>query len=178
MSTYSITCIICRPLIIDLLKRAPPASPFVPVARQSAPMDHSRSRDTKGVISVVQGFHEEVRPTLGGRANVLLTSRGIQSGTSLVQRVSAKRITWPVYLIFDDSAHVISDHRTSTKFGTPEAFSHLRESSRSEHSPLHSTLRETDRVLIPGPDSLTIYSNITEKIAAKIHGERAISRVY
>ncbi|VDO98259.1 unnamed protein product [Heligmosomoides polygyrus] len=49
------------PLIIELLARAPAASLIVPVACQSAPMDPPRSKDPKSVISVVQGFHEEVR---------------------------------------------------------------------------------------------------------------------
>ncbi|VDP04724.1 unnamed protein product [Heligmosomoides polygyrus] len=42
----------------------------------------------------------------------------------------------------------VSDLRTSAKLGTPEAFSHLRESCHSEHRPLDSTLRDADRVLI------------------------------
>ncbi|VDP46177.1 unnamed protein product [Heligmosomoides polygyrus] len=45
--------------MIDLLEREPTAYPFVPVTCQSGPMDPTRSRDTKSVISVVQGLHEE-----------------------------------------------------------------------------------------------------------------------
>ncbi|VDP40917.1 unnamed protein product [Heligmosomoides polygyrus] len=48
---------------MELLERAPAASPFVPVACQSAPVGPPCSSDTKSVISFVQGFHEEVRPT-------------------------------------------------------------------------------------------------------------------
>ncbi|VDL82552.1 unnamed protein product [Nippostrongylus brasiliensis] len=41
----------------------------------------------------------------GGRPGVLLTSRGIQSVTGLVQRSSRNRITCPPHLIFDNLAH-------------------------------------------------------------------------
>ncbi|VDO63520.1 unnamed protein product [Heligmosomoides polygyrus] len=47
-----------------------------------APLDHPRSTDAKGVISFVQGFHEEVRPPLGGRPGDLMTSHGFQSVTA------------------------------------------------------------------------------------------------
>ncbi|VDP20155.1 unnamed protein product [Heligmosomoides polygyrus] len=62
------------PLVIDLLERAPAVSPFVPVACQSAPVDPPRLTDTTIVISVVQGFHDEVRPR---RPGLLFTSREI-----------------------------------------------------------------------------------------------------
>ncbi|VDP42178.1 unnamed protein product [Heligmosomoides polygyrus] len=39
------------PLVIKLFQQTPAASPFVPVACQSAPMDPPRSRDKKSVIT-------------------------------------------------------------------------------------------------------------------------------
>ncbi|VDP00896.1 unnamed protein product [Heligmosomoides polygyrus] len=95
------------PLIIDLLERAPAASPFVPVACQSGPMDPPRSRDTKSVISVVQGFHEEVRSMPG------VCESHYVAGPPNFRRLGP--------------CDSVSDLRTSAKLGTPEAFSHLRE---------------------------------------------------
>ncbi|VDO67698.1 unnamed protein product [Heligmosomoides polygyrus] len=79
------------------------------------------SRDTKSAISVVQGFHKEVRPTL---VTVLVFSwHLIQSVTAFVQRASARLITWPAHLIFDNFAHapasLIFDHRRSSKLQRP-----------------------------------------------------------
>ncbi|VDP08444.1 unnamed protein product [Heligmosomoides polygyrus] len=58
-----------------------------------------------------------------GRPGVLLTSRGIQSVMALVQRVSAKRITWPAHLIFDNLAHatasLIFERRRSSELRRP-----------------------------------------------------------
>ncbi|VDO66513.1 unnamed protein product [Heligmosomoides polygyrus] len=83
-------------------------------------MDTPRSRDTKSVISVVQGFTKKSDQRVGGRPGVLLTSRGMMA---LVQRVSAKHITWPVYLIFDNlalaTASLIFERRRSSELRRP-----------------------------------------------------------
>ncbi|VDP43704.1 unnamed protein product [Heligmosomoides polygyrus] len=126
------------PLIIDLLERAPAASPFVPVACQSGPMDPPRSRDTNSVISVVQGFHEEVRPTQ--------TPAGRWLSSSGCLRIAL--VACPPNLRRLGPCDNISDLRTSAKLGTPEAFSHLREWCHSEHRPLDSTLRDANCVFI------------------------------
>ncbi|VDO19007.1 unnamed protein product, partial [Heligmosomoides polygyrus] len=56
-------------------------------------MDPPRSRDTKSVISVVQGFTKKSKKLIDGYPGVLLSSREVESVTTLVQRVSAKRTT-------------------------------------------------------------------------------------
>ncbi|VDO68493.1 unnamed protein product [Heligmosomoides polygyrus] len=69
-------------------------------------MDPPRSRDTKSAISVIQGFHEEVRPTPG-----VCESYYVAGPPNFRQLGPRDRV---------------SDLRTSAKLGTPEAFSHLR----------------------------------------------------
>lgn len=84
---------------MELLERASPASPFVPVAYQSAPLGHSRSETRK--TSLRSGLSRR-SPTnaLGG---VLVFSW--QSVMALIHRVSAKRITRPAHIIFEDLDH-------------------------------------------------------------------------
>ncbi|VDO62492.1 unnamed protein product [Heligmosomoides polygyrus] len=135
------------PLIINLLERAPAASPFVPVACQSAPMDPPRSRDTKGVISVVQGFHEEVRPTRWWAfwCSLDIPRNPVGNGSRPVGICEAHYVAGP--LIFDNLAHattsLIFERRRSS-----ELRRHLRESYHSEHHPLDSSLSDAGRVFI------------------------------
>ncbi|VDO64521.1 unnamed protein product [Heligmosomoides polygyrus] len=93
------------PLIIDFLEQAPAASPFVPVACQSAPMNPLARGTRRASYRSFRGFTKKSDQRVGGHPGVLLLPCGIHSVTALVQRVSAKRITWPAYIIFDDLAH-------------------------------------------------------------------------
>ncbi|VDO70532.1 unnamed protein product [Heligmosomoides polygyrus] len=98
-------------------------------------MDPPSSRETKGVISVVQGFHEEVRPTLGdGSRPVGVCEAHYVAGPPNFQRIG--------------SCDSVSAFRMSTKLRTPEAFCHLRESRHSEHRHLGSQLCDADPAFV------------------------------
>lgn len=73
-----------------------------------------------------------------------------QRRTGLSQWVCVNCTAWLAHITFDDigSCDEVSDHQTSTKLGTPEPFSHWRESFYFEHRPLNSTLSDAGRVLI------------------------------
>ncbi|VDO96402.1 unnamed protein product [Heligmosomoides polygyrus] len=68
---------------------------------------------------------------------VLLTSGGIQSVTALI--CEAHYVTDPPNSRQLGPRDSISGLRASAKLGSPEAFSHLRESCHSEHPPLSSS---------------------------------------
>ncbi|VDP21159.1 unnamed protein product [Heligmosomoides polygyrus] len=55
--------------------------------------------------SSLKAFMKKSDQRVGERLGVLLTFCGILLVTALAQQVSAKRITWPAHLIFDNLAH-------------------------------------------------------------------------
>ncbi|VDP09913.1 unnamed protein product [Heligmosomoides polygyrus] len=109
-----------------------------------------RSRDTKSVIAVVQGFHEEVRPTRwwASWCSLDILRNPVGDGSRSAGVCESHYGAGPPNFRQLDPRDSVSDLRTSAKLGTPEAFSHLRESCHSEHRPLDSTLRDGDRVFI------------------------------
>ncbi|VDP06825.1 unnamed protein product [Heligmosomoides polygyrus] len=113
-------------------------------------MDPPRTRDTKSVISVVQGFLEEGRPTRwwASRCSLDIPRNPVSNGSRPAGVCEAHYVAGPPNFRQLGPRDSVSDLRTSAKLGTPEAFSHLRESCHSEHRPLDSTLRDADRVFI------------------------------
>ncbi|VDO64478.1 unnamed protein product [Heligmosomoides polygyrus] len=103
-------------------------------------MDPPRSRDTKSVISVVQGFNEEVRPTRwwASRCSSDIPRNPVGDGSRLAAVCEAHYVAGPPNFRQLGPRDSVSDLRTSAKLGTPEAFSHLHESCHSEHRPLDS----------------------------------------
>ncbi|VDP15905.1 unnamed protein product [Heligmosomoides polygyrus] len=110
-------------------------------------MDPPRSRDMKSVISVVQGFHEEVRPTRwwASWCSLDIQRKPVGDGSRPAGVFEAPYVAGPPNF---RQLGPRSDIRTSAKLGTPEAFSHLHESCHSEHRSLDSALRDADRVFI------------------------------
>ncbi|VDO20122.1 unnamed protein product [Heligmosomoides polygyrus] len=113
-------------------------------------MDPPGPRDTKSVTSFGQGFHEEVRPTCwwASWCSFDIQRNQIGDGSRSLAVCEAHYVVGsPNFrrLVPCDS---VFDPRTSTKLGTPEAFSQLHESCHSVHSPLDSTLRDADRVFV------------------------------
>ncbi|VDP07620.1 unnamed protein product [Heligmosomoides polygyrus] len=113
-------------------------------------MDSPRSRDTKRVISVVQDFHEEVRPTRwwASWCSIDIPRNPVGDGFRPAGVCESHYVVGPPNFRRLGPCESVSDLRTSAKLETPEAFSHLRESCHSEHRPLDSTLRDADRVFI------------------------------
>ncbi|VDP35092.1 unnamed protein product [Heligmosomoides polygyrus] len=113
-------------------------------------MDPPRSRDTKSAISVVQGFHKEARATRcwASWCSLDIPRNPVGNTSSPAGVCEAHCVASPPNFRQLGPRDSVSGLRTSAKLGTPEVFSHLRKSCHSEYRPLHSTLRDADRVFI------------------------------
>ncbi|VDP08991.1 unnamed protein product [Heligmosomoides polygyrus] len=91
-------------------------------------MDPPRSRDTKSVISVVQGFHEEVRPThwWASWCSFDIPRNPVCDGSRPAGVCESHYVAGPPNFRRLGPCDSVSDLRTSAKLGTPEAFTHLR----------------------------------------------------
>ncbi|VDP23099.1 unnamed protein product [Heligmosomoides polygyrus] len=109
-------------------------------------MDPPRSRDTKSVIWSFRTFTKKSDQRVGGRPDI--PRRLVGDGSRPACACEVHYVAGLPNFRRLRPCNSGSDLRTSARLGTPEAFSYLRESCHSEHRPLDSTLRDTDRVFI------------------------------
>ncbi|VDO79703.1 unnamed protein product [Heligmosomoides polygyrus] len=97
-----------------------------------------------------KGFHEEVRPTRwwASWCSHDIPRNPVGDGSRPAGVCEAHYVAGLPNFRQLGPRDSVSDLRTSAKLGTPEAFSHWRDSCHCKHRPLESTLRDADRVFI------------------------------